>query len=701
MKKDISFILKSLLAAVLTLSIAFSGVFIGSAAETDAPAPILTYDFESGDGTDSVGDNDAVLHGGAKVEDVSATGSKALYLNGSSSYLEFPVGFFDGRTKMTLSLDVCSQMDNDNFFTVAIGKDTNKYLFLRTRANEFRYAITESSWTAEHDVLGSGNFKNVWTNVTLVMNGSTMQLYIDGECVDEQTGAISMSKLGSDLLGYIGKSFYDGDKYFKGHVDNVKVYDKALSDITIAEMLGVKITPFREVKSSRSHIITSKENKETKTLDVYVSKSQTKNHEEVRLRFTLQPNVEMSTDGDLEVKFGTPTTVDFTVNGEKETWTVNAYLCGNPVLDGEFSDPDIDVFGDKYYLYTTSDGFPGWSGTEFHVFSSSNLVDWKDEGVILDCGRGKDVKWAVGSAWAPTIEEKDGKYYFYFCAKDNSGTSHIGVAVADSPTGPFTPTDEPIMTVDMCKKRGVSMGQAIDPSIFTDDDGKSYMLFGNGAAAIVELNEDMISCNLKTLKNYSNVTDFREAITVTKRDGVYHFTWSCDDTGSPNYRVNYGTSDSIYGPIRNRGTILEKDPENDILGTGHHSVLQIPGEDEFYIAYHRFYTPLGHFTDGTGHHRQTCIDKITFDSRGYMEKVTPTLEGVEPRYLTDEPVTPDTGDDEPEAPATSAPADDSTAATDTAAPTENGGCGGTLTSVIAVIVSVFGAALIKRKEDRQ
>lgn len=284
----------------------------------------------------------------------------------------------------------------------------------------------------------------------------------------------------------------------------------------------------------------------------------------------------------------------------------------------------------------TTDGFSGWSGTKFHVFSSDNLVDWTDEGVILDVA-GKDVPWSVGSAWAPSIEEKNGKYYFYFCAKDKSGTSSIGVAVADSPVGPYTAMPEPLMTVEMCKKQNVSMGQAIDPSIFTDEDGTSYLLFGNGAAAVVKLNEDMVSVDLSTLQNYRGAREFREAITVTKRNGVYHFTWSCDDTGSENYHVNYGTSDSLFGPIQYQYTVLEKRPEQDILGTGHHCILQIPGEDEYYIVYHRFFTPLTYFSDGKGFHRETCIDVIRFDeTTGLMLPATPTLEGVAVRTLKKE-----------------------------------------------------------------
>ncbi len=306
--------------------------------------------------------------------------------------------------------------------------------------------------------------------------------------------------------------------------------------------------------------------------------------------------------------------------------------CANPVLSGEFADPDIALFGDTYYLYATTDGYPGWSGTKFHVFSSKNLVDFVDEGVILDVA-GDDVTWAVGSAWAPCIAEKNGRYYFYFCAKDAAGDSHIGVAYADHPAGSFTAMNEPLITKKICIEHGIAMGQTIDPSVFTDEDG-SYLLFGNGNAAVVRLNEDMVSLDLSTLVNYEGLFDFREAVTVTKREGRYHFTWSCDDTGSPDYHVNYGTAKSIYGPITYHYTLLKKDEENKILGTGHHCMLHIPDSDEYYIAYHRFYTPLGIFTNGFGFHREVCIDELHFDKKtGLMLPVVPTNKGVAPRTV--------------------------------------------------------------------
>ena len=187
------------------------------------------------------------------------------------------------------------------------------------------------------------------------------------------------------------------------------------------------------------------------------------------------------------------------------------------------------------------------------------------------------------------------------------------------------------------------MGQAIDPSIFTDDDGTSYLLFGNGSAAIAELNDDMMSIKEGTIRQISGVTDFRESVVVTKRDGVYHFTWSCDDTGSPNYHVNYGTADSLEGSSVNvdyKYTLLQKDEENDMLGTAHQSILYFPETDECYIAYHRFYTPLGIYTDGLGYHRETCIDQVTFDENGLMQPLEPTMEGVSRPLLASIKVTP-------------------------------------------------------------
>lgn len=292
----------------------------------------------------------------------------------------------------------------------------------------------------------------------------------------------------------------------------------------------------------------------------------------------------------------------------------------NPVLKGLYADPDVIYSKGKYYMYPTTDGFDGWSGWQFHAFSSENLVDWKDEGIILDLN--KDVAWATGSAWAPCMAEKDGKYYYYFCGKCAEGDSCIGLAVSDYPDREFVAEDEPLICLEDVKKHGMEgMCQTIDPSIYKED-GKYYLLFGNGAAAIVELEEDMRHVKWDTMKKIEGLKDFRESVILMKKDDKYHFTWSCEDTGSENYHVKYGVSHSISGPVEYKYPVLEKRPEEDILGTGHHCIFS--SEDEWMMAYHRFATPTQNYPEGKGYHRETCIDKIQFDEQGYMKKIIVT-----------------------------------------------------------------------------
>jgi beta-xylosidase len=285
----------------------------------------------------------------------------------------------------------------------------------------------------------------------------------------------------------------------------------------------------------------------------------------------------------------------------------------NPVLPGYHADPNIAVFGDTYYLYPTTDGFDGWGGTTFSVWSSRDLVHWEQHDVILDLG--PDVDWAESRAWAPTIAERDGRYYFYFCAE-----AKIGVAVSDSPLGPFTDSGEPLIPANPD-----GTGQAIDPAVFTDDDGQPYLYWGNGSAWVVPLNDDMVSFDPDRVVEITNLADFREGLFMVKRDGTYHLTYSIDDTRSENYRVGYATAPTPTGPFTNHGLILQKDASRGILGTGHNSVIQVPGTDAWYIVYHRFAIP-----DGDGTHRETAIDELRFSADNRMRPVTPTLEGIDP-----------------------------------------------------------------------
>lgn len=300
----------------------------------------------------------------------------------------------------------------------------------------------------------------------------------------------------------------------------------------------------------------------------------------------------------------------------------------NPAFRGYFADPDV-LYSEKtrkYYIYPTSDGFPGWSGTYFKAFSSDNLVDWQDEGVILQLK--KDVTWADRNAWAPCIIERkiDGRYlYFYYF----TAAQKIGVAVAESPVGPFKDSGKPL--IDRFPP-GVSRGQQIDPEVFEDPkSGKYYLYWGNAYMAVAELNDDMISIKEETLKVLTPDKTYCEGTTVLHRNGTYYFLWSENDTRSEDYRVRYGTSDSPLGPIEipAENLVIAKDPERGIYGTGHNSVLQIPGKDEWYLVYHRFHYPDGiNMGRDAGYHREVCIDRMEFDSAGKIVRVKPTLEGV-------------------------------------------------------------------------
>lgn len=325
-----------------------------------------------------------------------------------------------------------------------------------------------------------------------------------------------------------------------------------------------------------------------------------------------------------------PVTYTLNYEGIEKKYSVSAEVQNNPVLEGYYADPEIlySNKNKKFYIYPTSDGFDDWSGNYFKTFSSKNLVDWTDEGVILDLP--KDVNWTDRNAWAPTIVEQkiDGKYqYFYYY----TGAQQIGVAVADDPAGPFIDKGSPLMSK---LPQGINNGQVIDPDVFTDpQSGKTFLYWGNGFLAVAELNADMISLKEGTTKLITPDHTFREGAEVFFKDGTYYFLWSENDTRDPDYGVRYATSTSPTGPltIPINNQVITKNESEKIFGTGHNSVLHVPETDDWYIVYHRFTRPKG-ITMGrsAGFHREVCIDKLAFDETGAIIQVIPTVKGINP-----------------------------------------------------------------------
>lgn len=303
----------------------------------------------------------------------------------------------------------------------------------------------------------------------------------------------------------------------------------------------------------------------------------------------------------------------------------------NPVIPGFHADPEIlySNLTDKYYIYSTTDGQPGWGGWYFTAFSSPDMKEWTYEGVVLDL-RSPQVPWANGNAWAPAIEEKliDGKYkyFFYYSGNPNDNSrKQIGVAVADSPVGPFKDMGRPIIT-----DSPVGRGQQIDVDVFTDPvSGVPYIYWGNGYMAGAELNSDMVSVKKETVKVMTprggSLKDYayREAPYVFYRKGIYYFMWSVDDTGAANYHVAYGTSDSPLGPIKvaDDPIVTIQDPDKEIYGPAHNSVICKPGTDEWYIVYHRINKNYIEKDKGPGVHREVCIDRLEFNEDGTIRRV--------------------------------------------------------------------------------
>ena len=274
----------------------------------------------------------------------------------------------------------------------------------------------------------------------------------------------------------------------------------------------------------------------------------------------------------------------------------------NPALPGYNADPTGIIFGNTFYIYPTTDGIANWGATSFNVWSSTNMVDWTNRGKILDLA---NVSWCSthSGAWAPSIIQNGSTYYLYFV-----GCGQTGVASSSSPTGPFTDI------------KGSALVSQIDPMVFKDTDGSYYLYWGQGTMKWGKLNADM-----KSFSSQGSIapSGFNEGSFVFKRNGIYYFMWSQNDTRSADYLVAYATATSATGAgFTQRGTILSKNTSLGILGTGHHSVFAT-SSGQYYIVYHRFGIPGG---DGT--HREVCIDKLEFNADGTIKPVVVTLAGI-------------------------------------------------------------------------
>lgn len=310
--------------------------------------------------------------------------------------------------------------------------------------------------------------------------------------------------------------------------------------------------------------------------------------------------------------------------GQPKQQTGEVAKSGNPVFEGWYADPEGIIYDDTYWIYPTrSDLYE--KQTFFDCFSSKDLVTWTKHPAILDTA---EVKWAKRALWAPAVLRKDGKYYIFFGANDvhEGEIGGIGVAVSDRPEGPYKDLlGKPLIN------EIVNGAQPIDQFVFRDDDGEYYMYYGGWSHCnIVRLRPDFTGLMpFEDGEIYKEITPegYVEGPFMFKKNGKYYFMWSEGGWGGPDYSVAYAIADSPFGPFKRVAKILEQDPEV-ATSAGHHSVLHVPGSEDYYIVYHR--RPLG---DKARDHRATCIDRMTFDENGYILPVRMTFDGVEARTI--------------------------------------------------------------------
>lgn len=322
--------------------------------------------------------------------------------------------------------------------------------------------------------------------------------------------------------------------------------------------------------------------------------------------------------------------------------TTGVSFRNQPLIDNMYTaDPSAHVFEGKLYIYPShdvesvveeDDSGAHFNMRDYHVYSmDSPGGEITDHGKVLDID---DVPWAKRQMWAPDAAAKDGKYYFYFPAKDKDDIFRLGVAVGDSPAGPFTPEEEPMVG-----------SFSIDPAVFKDDDGQHYIYWGGIwggqlqkwrtgeyvstgdspyadepaedepaiAPQVAKLSDDMLQFgespkDILILDQEGNPITagdhdrrFFEAAWIHKHSGVYYFSYSTGDT----HNIAYATGDSPYGPFTYQGVLLKP-----VQGwTNHHSVVKM--DDQWYVFYHDTQlsgqthlrnikmAPLNHLPDGS------------------------------------------------------------------------------------------------------
>lgn len=297
-------------------------------------------------------------------------------------------------------------------------------------------------------------------------------------------------------------------------------------------------------------------------------------------------------------------------------WVLASITFGqNPVITHIFtSDPAALVYGDSVYLYTGHDeasiSSTGFVMNNWHVFSSADMLNWKDHGPVLSVS---DFTWAVANAWAGQCVERDGKFYWYvpMSHRTISGFS-IGVAVADNPLGPYTDAlGIALITNNMTTNTSIDWDD-IDPSVFIDDDGQAYLFWGNTSCKYVKLKDNMIELDGDI--QYVSLPGFTEAPWIHKHNDLYYLTYAALYPEE----IHYAVSDTITGPWIYKGRLNQTISNSP---TNHQSIIEF--KNQWYYIYHTANLPTG-----GEFRRSVAIDYMYYNPDGSIMQIVQTSYGI-------------------------------------------------------------------------
>lgn len=289
----------------------------------------------------------------------------------------------------------------------------------------------------------------------------------------------------------------------------------------------------------------------------------------------------------------------------------------NPIIKDKYTgDPAALVYKDKVYLYAGHDEAPNdfnfYKMNEWLVYSSSDMVNWQEHPVPLKV---TDFSWAKSDAWAAQVIERNGKFYWYVTVSHGTiDGKAIGVAVSNSPTGPFKDAlGKAIITNDMTMQTQISWDD-IDPTVMIDDDGQAYLFWGNTVCHYAKLKENMVELDgpIQTI----DLPNFTEAPWIHKRKDWYYLSYAYQFPE----KIAYAMSKSINGPWEYKGIL------NEIAGnsnTNHQSIIEFKGVP--YFIYHNGSIQ----PNGGSFRRSVCVDRLHYNEDGTMKRVIMTTEGIQ------------------------------------------------------------------------